>query len=337
MTERLRIVIPMAGLGSRLRPLTWSRPKPLISLAGATVLDHMLSMFDTVPNRESAEFVFILSPHQETLIKAHMAKNYPRQQVHYVFQSEMKGQSDALWSAREFLHGPILMVFSDTLIENSFAFLENEKADAVAWVKAVPDPRRFGVAEIDSKGKVTRLIEKPSDLNNNLVVVGCYYFKESAILLKAIEEQIERKIQLKGEYFLADAINLYLEHIAVMRTETVKVWLDAGTSEALLDTNRYLLEHGRSNSDGAALPSDIVIVPPVFIHPEARVSASVIGPHASIGAGVVVQGSIIRDSIVSPGAHVTDAHLEGSLLGHDVVINGVSGKFNIGDNSWLNS
>ena len=337
MTEHLRIVIPMAGLGSRLRPLTWSRPKPLISLAGATVLDHMLSMFDTVPNRESVEFIFILSPHQETLIKAHMAKNYPKQAVQYVFQTEMKGQSDALWNARELLHGPILMVFSDTLIENSFACLENEKADAVAWVKAVPDPRRFGVAEVDSKGKVTRLIEKPSDLNNNLVVVGCYYFQKSEILLTAIEEQIKRNIQLKGEYFLADAINLYLEHIAFMRTETVKVWLDAGTSEALLDTNRYMLEHGRSNSGSSALPSDFVIIPPVFIHPEARVSASVIGPYASIGAGVVVQGSIIRDSIVSPGAHVTDAHLVGSLLGHDVVINGVSGKFNIGDNSWLNS
>lgn len=337
MTEPLRIVIPMAGLGSRLRPLTWSRPKPLISMAGATVLDHMLSMFQTVPNRETVEFVFILSPNQEELIKGHMTKTHPRQVVHYVIQPEMKGQSDALWRAREFLHGPILMIFSDTLIENSFACLENEKADAVAWVKAVPDPRRFGVAEVDSKGKVTRLIEKPSDLNNNLVVVGCYYFKESEILLKAIEEQIERKIQLKGEYFLADAINLYLEHIALMRTEMVKVWLDAGTSEALLDTNRYLLEHGRANSENSALPYDIVIIPPVFIHPEARVSASVIGPHASIGAGVVVQGSIIRDSIVSPGAHVTDAHLEGSLLGYDVVINGVSGKFNIGDNSWLNS
>lgn len=337
MTERLRIVIPMAGLGSRLRPLTWSRPKPLISLAGATVLDHMLSMFDTVPDRESVEFVFILSPHQETLIKAHMAKNYPKQAVHYVFQPEMKGQSDALWNAREFLHGPILMVFSDTLIENSFACLENEKADAVAWVKAVPDPRRFGVAEIDSKGKVVRLIEKPSDLNNNLVVVGCYYFKKSEILLSAIEEQIKRNIQLKGEYFLADAINLYLEQIALMRTETVKVWLDAGTSEALLDTNRYMLEHGRSNTSGGTLPTDTVIIPPVFIHPESRVNASVIGPYASIGAGVVVQGSIIRDSILSPGAHVADAHLEGSLLGHDVVIHGVSGKFNIGDNSWLNS
>lgn len=337
MTEGLRIVIPMAGLGSRLRPLTWSRPKPLISLAGATVLDHMLSMFDSVPNRETVEFVFILSPHQETLIKAHMAKNYPRQAVHYVLQPEMKGQSDALWNAREYLHGPMLMVFSDTLIENSFAFLENEKADAVAWVKAVPDPRRFGVAEIDSKGKVTRLIEKPTDLNNNLVVVGCYYFKESEILLKAIEEQIERKIQLKGEYFLADAINIFLERIAFMRTETVKVWLDAGTSEALLDTNRYMLEHGRSNTNSSTMPNDVVVIPPVFIHPESRVSTSIIGPHASIGAGVVVQGSIIRDSILSPGAHVTDAHLEGSLLGHDVVINGVSGKFNIGDNSWLNS
>jgi len=122
-----------------------------------------------------------------------------------------------------------------------------------------------------------------------------------------------------------------------MRTESVKVWLDAGTSEALLDTNRYMLEHGRANNPETNISTNTVVIPPVFIHPEARVNASVIGPHASIGAGVVVQGSIIRDSILSSGAHVADAHLEGSLLGHDVVINGVSGKFNLGDNSWLNS
>lgn len=336
MTTSLKIVIPMAGLGSRLRPLTWSRPKPLVSLAGATVLDHMLHMFDTVPDVENAEFVFIMSPGQEPLIRSHMQKFHPKIKVHYVEQPEKKGQSDALWHARELLNCPILMVFSDTLIENSFDLLKNDTPNSIAWVKAVPDPRRFGVAEVDSRGMVTRLIEKPNDMNNNLAVVGCYYFHDGAALINAIEDQIKRNISLKGEFFLADAINILLENKSPMRIEQVKVWLDAGTSEALLDTNRYMLEHGRSNISTTIYDEDNIIIPPVFIHPEARISTSIIGPYASIAAGAVVQGSSIKDSILSPGVHITNTHLEGSLLGHDVVINGMMGKFNLGDNSWAN-
>ena len=336
MSENLKIIVPMAGLGSRLRPLTWSRPKPLVSLAGSTVLDHMLAMFKTIPEPESTEYVFIMSPGQREMIQAHMQKFHPGMKVHYIEQPEKKGQSDALWHACEFLQGQVLVVFSDTLIENSFAFLDQEKMDAIGWVKAVPDPRRFGVAEVDSLGLVRRLIEKPRDMNNNLAVVGCYYFKEGQRLTEAIEEQFKRNISLKGEYFLVDAINILLEKKLLMRTEQVQVWLDAGTSEALLDTNRYLLEHGRSNVSQPVFQEDNVIVPPVFIHPEARVSTSIIGPFASVGAGAVIQNSQIRDSILSPGVHITNTHLEGSILGHDVVINGLMGKFNLGDNSWAN-
>ncbi len=336
MTESFKIVIPMAGLGTRLRPLTWSRPKPLISLAGRTVMDHLLDMFRTLPDEESAEYVFILSPNQQALIQEHMTKNYPDKKVHYVLQPEMKGQSDALWHAHTYLHGPMLMVFSDTLIESSFEFLSHEQMDAVAWVKAVPDPRRFGVAEVNTGGMVTRLIEKPRDLNNNLAVVGCYYFRKGEALVDAIEEQVKHNISLRGEFYLVDAINILLEKGINMRTESVETWLDAGTSEALLDTNRYLLEHGCDNTSKIKDLEDTIIIPPVNIHLEARVTSSIIGPYVSIGAGAVIQSSILRDSIISPGAHITNTHLEGSLLGHQVVVNGMMGKFNLGDNCWAN-
>lgn len=326
----------MAGLGSRLRPLTWSRPKPLVSLAGATVLDHLLATFKTVPEIEKAEYVFIMSPGQQTLIQAHMQKNYPKLKVHYLEQPEKKGQSDALWNARDYLDGPALIVFSDTLIQNDFSGIANEDLDAIAWVKAVPDPRRFGVVEVDSRGLVTSLIEKPNDMNNNLAVVGCYFFNDGKKLLRAIEEQIERKIALRGEYYLTDALNLMLEHRATMRVEQVKVWLDAGTSEALLDTNRYLLENGRANMEEPGTYDDNVIIPPVFIHPDARVNTSIIGPYVSIAAGSIISNSTIKDSILSQGVHITGSNLEGSLLGYDVVINGMKGKFNLGDNSWAN-
>jgi glucose-1-phosphate thymidylyltransferase len=305
-----------------------------VSLAGKTVMDHVLDMFRTVPDFESAEFVFILGPVMGDQIQDYMKTHYPDWTVHYAVQPEMKGQSDAFWQAREFLTGPMLMAFSDTLIENKFDFLADESADAVAWVKPVPDPRRFGVAEVDSSGWVTKLIEKPRDMSNNLAVVGCYYFSDAQKLIGAIEEQIDRNISLKSEFYLADAINILLEKDVRMRTEKVDVWLDAGTPEALLETNRYLLAHGRDNSEKLDDLEDTIIIPPVSIHPSARVSASVIGPNVSLGHDAVVQNSILKDSIIGPGTHITASLLEGSLLGHNTVITGQSGKLNLGDDSW---
>ncbi len=337
MSEKLSILIPMAGLGSRLRPLTWSRPKPLLSLAGATVLDHLLAMFKTIPNQDEIEYVFIMSPGQEPVIKSYMKNHHPEKNINYVEQRTMRGQSDALWQARSFMDGPTLTIFSDTLIDSDFSNLENETADAIAWVKPVPDPRRFGVVEVDASGYVTQLIEKPNEMHNNLAVVGCYYFKEGKDLTKAIKEQIARNISLKGEFFLVDALNILLEEGSKMRIEQVSTWLDAGTSEALLDTNRHLLENGRDNMKDIHTLADSVIRPPVFIHPDARVSGSIIGPFTSIGANCVVQNSSISDSILSPGAHVSNSHLDASLIGYDCVINSLSGKFNLGDNSWASS
>ncbi|MFH1907584.1 MAG: sugar phosphate nucleotidyltransferase, partial [Chloroflexota bacterium] len=145
----MKIVIPTAGWGTRMRPQTWSKPKPLIGVAGKTALDHVLDTFDSLPDPKVAEYVFIVGPYLgEQQIPAFMQANYPALKAHYLVQRVMHGQSDALWLAREYLSGPMLMVFSDTLIETDFSFLANESADGVAWVKAVPDPRRFGVAEV---------------------------------------------------------------------------------------------------------------------------------------------------------------------------------------------
>ncbi len=333
MTKPIKIVIPMAGYGSRLRPLTWSKPKPLVPLAGKTVLDYVLSMFLTAPNFDTAEFVFILGPTMGEQIQEHTAKHYPTWHVDYAVQPEMKGQSDAYWQAREYLHGPMLMAFSDTLIENDFSFLAEEEADAIAWVKPVPDPRRFGVAEVDNAGWVTRLIEKPEDLTNNLAVVGCYYFKEAEALISAIEEQIRRDVSLKGEYYLVDAVNILLERGLKMRVEKVDVWLDAGTTQALLETNQYLLDNGRDNSQHVKDTDNSVIIPPVNIHPGAKVSESIIGPHVSLGEGAEIIGSILKNSIVGSGTQITNSQLETSLVGHNVNIVGQSGQLNLGDDS----
>ena len=333
MTKPLKIVIPMAGYGTRLRPLTWSKPKPLIPLAGGTVLDHLLNMFRTVPDFDSAEFVFILGPTMGDQIQDHMAQHYPDWHVDYAIQSEMKGQSDAFWQARQFLHGPMLMAFSDTLIENDFSFLQGETKDGVAWVKSVPDPRRFGVAEVNAEGIITRLIEKPQDTTNNLAVVGCYYFKEAEDLIAAIKEQIQRNVNLRGEFYLADAINILLEQEIQMRIEKVDTWLDAGTTQAVLETNQYLLANGRDNTSALDHFDHCDLHFPVYIHPTARVSQSRIGPYVSIGEGSVVQDSTLESTILAPGCQVTHSTLKDSLLGHNVTVSGQSGKLNLGEDS----
>ena len=336
---KLTIVIPMAGWGTRMRPQTWSKPKPLVSVAGKTALDHLLEMFDTVPNPQNREYVFIVGPYlSELQIPAFMQASYPKLKVHYVVQSVMRGQSDAFYLARQHLNGPMLMVFSDTLIETDFSFLANETLDGVAWVKAVPDPRRFGVAEVDKEGWVTHLTEKPETCDNNLAVVGCYYFKRGEALISAIEEQFRRNVERKGEYFLADAINIMLERGAQFRTHKVSVWLDTGTIEATLETNRYLLEHGRESNPQNVKRNDVKVVPPVFIHETAEVANSTIGPHVSIGANCQISDSKIENSILEEEVEVNAAALSGSFIGRQAKVEGRGAEgqpimLNVGDNS----
>jgi len=328
----LKVVIPMAGLGTRLRPHTWSKPKQLVSVAGKTVLDHVLDSLATLPAPDDIELINIVG-YLGDQIEEHVRANYPQLKSHFVIQENPRGQSHALKLAEKYLNGPLLIVFADTLLESDLSFLAEEKAEAVAWVKPVPDPRRFGVTEVGKDGWVKRLIEKPTEMTNNLAVVGFYYFKQSEDLIAAIDEQMKRGLQLKGEFFLADAVNIMLEGGLKMRTQSVEVWLDAGTPEALLETNRYLLEHGKDNSRDWVQKPEVVVIPPVFIHPTAQVCKSIIGPNVSLGAGCRVEHSIVQDSILEDEAQTTGVILENSLVGRRALLTHRAGIVNAGDNT----
>jgi glucose-1-phosphate thymidylyltransferase len=324
----------MAGYGTRLRPQTWSRPKQLVSLAGKTVLAHVLDTFSTLPDSFDVEYIFIVGYLGEK-VEAYMREQYPQFNVNYVVQDEMLGQSHAIHLAREHLQGPMLMVFADTLIQTELSFLADEEADAVAWVKPVPDPRRFGIAKVGEGDWVTRLIEKPKEMHDNLAVVGFYYFKRSEDLISAIEEQMDRDVQLKGEYFLADAVNIMLERGLKMRTQNVDIWLDAGTPEAVMETNRYLLGHGRDNSQQAAQRPGITVIPPVFIHPSAKVETSILGPYVSIGADCSVTFCVLKNSILEDGSQLSDVILEKSLIGQNAQLKGCANSMIVGDDSTV--
>ncbi len=337
MSETLKIFIPMAGWGTRMRPHTWSKPKPLVSVAGKTSLEHLLDMFNSVPDPSNVEFVFIVGPYLgELQVPPFVRENYPGMKAHFIVQNEMKGQSHALWLAREFLHGPMLVCFSDTLLETDFSFLTHEEADVVAWVMPMPDPRRFGVAELDEEGWVTRFIEKPESMENNLVVVGCYYFKSAEKLCAAIKEQMERNLTLKGEFFLTDTVTLMIEKGAKVRTQQSESWLDTGTIDATLETNKILLEV-KANKTKNEIVDGVEFIAPSFVHPSAEITNSVIGPYSSIGANCKIENSKIEESIVEADCEIQDAVLSRSLVGIKARVQGRGDgqviQLNVGDNS----
>ncbi len=328
--DALKVVIPMAGLGTRLRPQTWSKPKQLVTVAGKAVLGHVLDLLKTLPDPDNIELINIVGYLGEQ-IEAYMQENYPNLEAHYVTQEDPHGQSHAISLARDYLEGPMLIIFPDTLIETDFSFLVNESSDVIIWVKAVEDPRPFAVAELGQDGLVTQLIEKPQNPTSNLAVVGFYYVKDASALVRAVDVQMSRNIQFRGEFFLADALNIMIEQGAKTRVCQVDTWLDAGTPAALLETNRYLLDHGSENTAETPGRPQVVIIPPVFIHPSAIVEFSIIGPHVSLGANCQVRTSIVRDSILEDAAQVTGVILESSLIGRKAMIRRKAGVINAGD------
>lgn len=328
----MKVIIPLAGFGKRMRPHTWSKPKPLLNVAGKPMLGHVLDKLAEIDVKVD-ELIFIVGWLGDQIEEYYAKGGYPYPAC-YVEQRELLGQAHAIWLAREHLGGPALILFVDTIFEADLSGLEASGLDGVLYVKEVEDPRRFGVAILDQNGQVVRLVEKPDTFENRLAVVGVYYLRDSAWLLRAIEELMARNIQTKGEFYLADAYTLMMEQGAHLGVRQVSVWEDCGTPQDVLHTNRFLLEHGSDNS-GEAKATSSVLVPPVFIAPSARVEQSIVGPHVTIAENSVVLRSIVRDSIIDEGAYIDDTVLDRSLIGKDAVVRGRSQVLNVGDSSQV--
>ena len=325
----MKVIIPLAGLGTRLRPHTFSRPKPLVSVAGQQVLGHIL---DELRGLNIEEIIFITG-YLGNQIKDYVDKNFDFP-ARYVEQTEMLGQAHAINLAREYVDGEVLVIFADTIFKTDLTRLHNLKSDGVLYVREVPDPARFGVTVLDEQGFVARLVEKPKHFVSNQAVIGVYFFKDGPALLDATQAVIKKGETLGGEYFLADAIQLMIDRGTKFEAFPVEVWEDCGKVDALLLTNSYLLSQRDQSENDGKFPGAI-ITPPVFIAPDAKISRSIIGPNVSVASGVTITNSIIQNSIVNEKTTIERSTLGSSVIGSNAMVTGVFRRLNVGDNSEI--
>lgn len=288
------------------------------------MLSHVL---DRVMPLEPRRLIFITG-YLGSQIEEWVAAEYDTE-AHFIEQPQMLGQTDAIIRAKDVADEDALILFPDMLFEVDFSIIHRTDADVIAFTKEVPDPSAYGIAVEDGE-RVVKLVEKPKDPVSNQALVGIYYFRHTADLYSSILEQFERKISLKNEYFLADAVQLMIDRGLKVITAPVSVWEDCGNDAALLQTNRYLLQ---TISDGDPEVKGSGVIEPSFIHPTARIEESIVGPYASVGPNAVVSRSIVRDCIVDEGARVENAILDYSIVGKGANVSGHAVSLNVGDAS----
>jgi glucose-1-phosphate thymidylyltransferase len=329
MTE-MKIIIPMAGRGKRLAQLTQHKPKALVRLADKRLLDHVLNIFQVLEKKYTLEYIFIVGYRGEQ-VKEYMMDAHPDKNVTYFEQEQLLGQSHAVHLAKDSISGPTLLTYCDTINEIDFSFLSLEMIDGMASVRDVEDPRRHGIAVVDADNLLTRLVEKPKTMEHKLALTGLYYFSEGKELIKAIETQIRRGASLNNEFYLADAINILVEDGMRIKAEKVLQWLDAGTPEAIFETNAYLLQHHDKSPNEVVTRQSNIFISPCYIHESSRVENSIIGPNATIGENCSVNGSILKNTIVDDDSSIKETVLVNSLIGRGCSVTGKSGQVIVAD------
>jgi glucose-1-phosphate thymidylyltransferase len=318
-------VIPAAGVGTRLRPHTHTLPKALINVAGRPILAHIMDGL----RDEGIERYVVVVGYMGDRIRRYIGDHY-EMDVTFVHQEVRQGLGHAIYMTREAVGDrPAIIILGDTIVQTDFgAFLGTE--EIVIGVKEVEDPRRFGIVETVD-GFVSRLVEKPENPTSNQAIVGIYGIPQSGAMFAALEALISGGKTTKGEFQLTDALESMLRDGMRMKTHPVEGWFDCGKQETLLETNRHLLD---GMVEPPPIPS-VVLIPPVFVDPEARVEHSVLGPYVSVAKGARIRGAILRDSIVNEGARIQDILLESSVVGENAIVTGSLQSLNVGDSSEI--
>ncbi len=323
----MKAVIPVAGVGTRMRPHTYSLPKVLLNVAGKPILGHIIDALSDF----GIDDIVIITGYKGELVEEFVLKSYPNIKFEFCKQDEMLGLGHAILQAKEtFNDEPILIILGDTIFDIDLKATVSTEHNVLA-VKAVEDPSRFGVVLVNQRGVIQKLVEKPKEMISNLAIVGIYSIKNSSLLSECLEYLVTNDIKTRGEYQLTDALQLMINKGEIFEICYVDGWFDCGKPETLLSTNEYLLERNHI----PVVIKDTIIIPPVFVSDSATITNSIIGPYATISDGAIITNSIIKNSIISFNAIVKNSLLKKSIIGSDAEVKGTFSTLNVGDSSQI--
>ena len=329
----MKVVIPLAGKGTRLRPHTHVTPKPLLRVADKPIMAFILDDLLTLGVDEA---VFITG-HLKEKVEAYVREEYPQVTAHFVEQPVQNGTAGAIELARPFIDEDLLIIFVDTLFDADLAMVKSlpPEVAGVIWVKEVEDYQRFGVVVTDQDGFMRQIIEKPKEPISKLANIGLYYIRDWRLLFEGVDHVLRSPTGPAGEFFLTDAFQYMIDKGAKILTVEVEGWYDAGAPETLLATNSHVVATSRGKRPAEA--AGVEIIDPVHVADGVELADCRIGPNVSISTGSKIRGSSVRDSIVGSGATIEDCDLSESLVGDGVVVRGVHGRVDLGDHSVVHA
>jgi glucose-1-phosphate thymidylyltransferase len=323
----VKVIIPLAGKGTRLRPHTHVTPKPMLRVAGKPVIEYLL---DDLTALGGVEQVIYITGHLKEAVE-HYVRAGARFPSVFIEQVVQDGTASAVGLARPYVDQPVLIIFVDTIFDADLSIIRGSTDDGIIWTKEVEDYQRFGVVVTDAAGHMTRIIEKPSTPISKRANIGLYYIKDWRLLYEGIDAIMERPAN-QGEYYLTDAFQYMIDHGAKLRVVDVAGWYDAGKLETLLDTNRVMLEKGRARRP-AAVPAGTTLIDPVYLEDGVVLRNAAVGPNVSVSAGTVLERTTVRDTIIGAGASLIDCALHDSMIGDGAVLERVRGAVSVGDHA----
>lgn len=334
----MNIIIPMAGMGKRMRPHTLTTAKPLLPIAGKPIVQRLVEDILATANTPVEEIAFIIAPHfgpaTEALLLSIAENIGARGRICY--QEEALGTAHAILCAKEALRGNVFIAFADTLFKADFKI--DTAKDAIIWTQQVADPSQFGVVKLAADGRITEFVEKPASFVSDLAIIGVYYFKDGEQLCNELQYLLDHDIREKGEYQLTNAMENMKNKGIGFYSDQVEEWLDCGNKDATVYTNQRILEIKKDTEDMLAASADIidsVIIPPCFIGPDVSVKHSVIGPHVSLEKGARIENTVVKNSIIREQTIVKDACLMNSMLGKGVTFSNKPEEYSLGDFSTV--
>ncbi|CAN5708208.1 sugar phosphate nucleotidyltransferase [soil metagenome] len=327
----MKVIIPLAGKGTRLRPHTYTTPKPLLRVGGKTVMSYIM---DDLRELGVDEAVFITGYLKER-VEEYIKDEYSDFRAHFVEQPVQNGTAGAVQLAEPHIDSDVLIIFVDTLFDADLSLVKRlpEEYAGVIWAKEVEDYQRFGVIVRDDEGNMKRIVEKPTDPISKLANIGLYYIRDWKLLMEGIRATMAGPKGKTGEYYLTDAFQYMIDHGAKIRVEEVEGWYDCGQMETLIETNRHVLENGRARKpDGGR---SVRVTEPVRIAEGVTIEDCDLGPNVTVEAGSVLRRSKLRDSIIGASVTIEDAELHDSMVGDNATVRNCRGAFSIGDNSHV--